>query len=65
MTPSQIRQAMKRLGDRTSEDFAKRLRVHPVTVRKWLAGMKACRGSAEQLIKLLLATTRRPRRKKK
>ncbi len=64
MTPSQLRQAMKRLGDHTSEDFAKRLHVHPVTVRKWLAGMKACRGSAEQLIKLLLATTRRPRGKR-
>jgi HTH-type transcriptional regulator/antitoxin MqsA len=54
MTPDQIRQARKRLG-LTQSKFAEVLGVHPVTVRKWEAGMLGMSATTEKLIRLLVS----------
>jgi len=52
VTPDELRRIRKRLGLSQSR-FAALLGVHPVTVRKWEAGMQGMAHTADRLIRLL------------
>ncbi len=54
MKPADLRLIRKRLGI-TQEQFADRLGVHAVTVRKWEAGMQTIRNTHATLIRLIAA----------
>jgi len=53
MTPAEIRRIRKRFK-LTQRQFAERLGVHYVTVRKWEAGMQAIRNTHATLIQLVV-----------
>ena len=53
MTPTQLRQALKRLGS-TQQAFADRLGVHVQTVKKWLAGDRRIPEPVAILVRLWL-----------
>ena len=59
MTDREVRRVRERLG-LTQREFARRLGVHKVPVAKWEASMRAPRGTAESVIRLLAKTA--PRR---
>ncbi len=52
MTPAKIKAVRKRLG-LTGSKFAALLGVHPVTLRRWEAGLRPVSPMAERLLLLL------------
>jgi DNA-binding transcriptional regulator YiaG len=59
--PAEVRRIRKRLAI-TQEQFADRLGVHAVTVRKWEAGMQAIRNTHATLMRLIAGQARRRKR---
>ena len=60
MRPDQVKQLRRQLGLSGSK-FAALLGVHPVTVRKWEAGLQRVSPMAERLMRLLAQRTRNPK----
>jgi len=60
MTPAEIKALRRKLG-LTGSKFAALIGCHPVTLRRWEAGLRPVSPMAQRLIRLLAAGTRRPR----
>jgi DNA-binding transcriptional regulator YiaG len=58
MRPQQVKALRRQLG-LTGSKFAALLGVHPVTVRKWEAGLQRVSPMAERLMRLLAQRTKR------
>ena len=56
MTPDQVKRLRRKLG-LTGSKFAALLGVHPVTLRRWEAGLRPVSPMAEKLMRLLAQRT--------
>jgi DNA-binding transcriptional regulator YdaS (Cro superfamily) len=63
VTSDELRQAGRKLfGDRWQTAMARRLRVDPSTVRRWVSGKVRVPNTAEEALKLMIERSAQPKR---